>query len=107
MILIFVPDNEFPTGEVVTISYTEGVLTSEGFPLEESLIYSFTVEASGFGSFVIDSQYDLPDAPVAIAAFDVDNDSDLDFVAARIILFYFRMPLRPRNLAESPSSSSM
>lgn len=79
----FDPDREFGTGEVVTVTLTEGVQSSGGAPLAGGYGWSFTVGAGSGGGFI--SPYlssPAADYPRSLCAADLDDDGDLDLVSA-------------------------
>ena len=78
------PDNDFKTGEDITVTLTSGIQSISGVALEP-FVYQFTAEATGgTGIFtevsVIDSNLSQPDC---IAAGDIDQDIDIDLLIGK------------------------
>jgi len=78
----FDPSNDFAVGEVVTVVLTTDIQSSEGIPLDESYVWSFTIAVNnGGGTFAPDSVYPAGDGPRSVFAADLDGDGDLDLAA--------------------------
>jgi len=79
----FHPSSKFDEGEVVTVVLTTDIQSSEGVPLENSYVWSFTIVVNdGYGTFVADSVYPVGDEPMSVFAADLDGDGHLDLAIA-------------------------
>ena len=78
------PDSDFLAGEAVSVVVTDGVVSSEGYPLDHVTSWSFTTAvADGGGGF----KKTTPDLtcgshPWSVRLADLDGDNDLDAVVA-------------------------
>ncbi|MCP4581982.1 MAG: hypothetical protein GY839_10210 [candidate division Zixibacteria bacterium] len=79
--LILDPEYDFAVGEVVTVSLTTGMLSSQGDPLDSSRVWSFTCEVHGGpGIFKLGETYLVGGAPQKVVAADIDGDLDVDLI---------------------------
>ena len=77
------PINDFDVGEIVTVSLTSDITSSQGTPIDNSYTWSFTATVDGGdGTFIPDSNYPTGNAPNSIFAADLDSDGDLDLATA-------------------------
>ncbi|MFH2049184.1 MAG: FG-GAP-like repeat-containing protein, partial [bacterium] len=80
----FDPDVDFFPGEVVTVTLTDGIESTEGVSLSP-YSWQFTIEAvQGSLTFDIRDDYDAGDSTHYISTGDYDNDGDLDLVVANL-----------------------
>jgi len=80
---IFDPANDFDEGEVITVSLTEGIQSSQGMALKDGYTYSFTAAVGGGSAiFLIDSTYATDEGPTSVSSADLDGDGDLDLATA-------------------------
>jgi len=81
---IFNPDEDFAPGEVVTVTLTDGIESTDGVPLRP-YSWSFTVESDNSpGEFYSHLQYDVGSQPGYIYVADFNNNNDMDLVTANL-----------------------
>jgi hypothetical protein len=79
----FDPLEDFEEGEVVTVTLTTGVQSSESVPLDSAYLWSFTsVVYDGPGIFATQTVYPVGDGPYSVFSADLDGDGDLDLATA-------------------------
>jgi hypothetical protein len=77
------PPIDFAAGEVVMVSLTRDIETSDGFPLENSYLWSFTVDVGETSIPFFDPvEYAVGLNPHGVCASDLDGDGDIDLVTA-------------------------
>ncbi|HKD80943.1 MAG TPA: FG-GAP-like repeat-containing protein [Candidatus Angelobacter sp.] len=75
-------DNRFKIGELVTVTLTDGVLSSEGIPMKHGYIADFEIKpTAGTGQFQEDQRVSCVKVPGRLRAADMDNDNHVDVVA--------------------------
>jgi len=72
------PNNDFKTGEEISVTLKSGIMNSSGLALE-SHEFKFTVAATQ-GSGLFSETISLTDTNMIITTGDVDGDGDIDFV---------------------------
>lgn len=73
------PDNDFETGETITVLLSEDIMSSGGYPLLNGFSASFTVASgSAPATFVNNAIYGVGDWPWDGTAADFDGDGDID-----------------------------
>ena len=78
----FDPDNDFGSGETVTVLLTEDIMSSDAYPLVDGYSASFTVTSgSAPATFATNAIYGIGDWPWDGAAADFDGDGDIDIAA--------------------------
>ncbi|MFH2034984.1 MAG: FG-GAP-like repeat-containing protein, partial [Candidatus Zixiibacteriota bacterium] len=78
----FEPDEDFAPGEIVTVTLTDGIESTEGVPLKP-YTWSFTIEAEEApAEFEIIEEYATFNAPHDAVPVDYDNDGDMDIWVA-------------------------
>jgi len=81
----FTPNDEFQTGEEVTVVLTSGILSSLGISLVKSHVWSFKINAlGGYGIFPTESVYTVGELPNDVSVADFDNDNDIDIVCVSL-----------------------
>ncbi|UCD94153.1 MAG: VCBS repeat-containing protein, partial [Candidatus Zixiibacteriota bacterium] len=79
----FTPDAPFHEGDMVTAVLSDGIQPLNPFHVFEPYSWSFTIEADeAFGTFVLDSAYELGEDPHYPFAADFDGDSDIDLAVS-------------------------
>ena len=79
----FDPLIDFFPGEVVTVTLTTEIQSSEGAPLDGPYVWSFTTEvANSHGTFAPAVNYVPGDGPCYVFSADLDDDGDLDLAVA-------------------------
>lgn len=77
------PTDDFDVGEVVTVVLSRDIQSSQGVPLDNSYIWSFTtVVNDGPGTFDSVSVYLVCDGPQFVFAADLNGDGNLDLTTA-------------------------
>jgi hypothetical protein len=77
----FTPTANLLPGDKVSVTITKGVESSGNVPLETAYHFSFTVAASGNGSFVFDDVLSTSNSTnSSFLAADVDGDGDQDLI---------------------------
>jgi hypothetical protein len=79
------PYGIFVAGEVVTAVLTVELISSVGQPMQESFVWSFTIDTDrGLGHIIQDAEYPLGvgATPTSVIAADLDSDGALDLVSA-------------------------
>ena len=80
---VFDPSADFDVGEIVTVTLTIAIQSSDGTPLDNSYTWSFTTAAGDSpGTFDADSIYAVGDIPISIVVADLDGDTDPDLATA-------------------------
>ncbi len=81
---IFSPNNDFFSGEIVSVVLTTEIHSGGGTALDDSYIWSFTIDVAGTGTGVlhVDASYQVGHNPMNVAAGDINGDgySDLTVV---------------------------
>ena len=79
----FDPVNDFVAGEVVTAVLTTGILSVQGLGLENSQVWSFTIETGqGPAIFSSDSTYQVGSHPISVFGADLNSDGNPDLAIA-------------------------
>ncbi|MCK4657101.1 MAG: Ig-like domain-containing protein, partial [candidate division Zixibacteria bacterium] len=77
------PSQDFAVGEIVTVSLTTDIRSSQGTSLGSGFTWSFTITVNGGdGTFIPDSNYSVGDYTHSLCAADFDTDGDMDLAAA-------------------------
>ena len=75
-------DNRFKIGELVTVTLTDGVLSSAGIPMKHGYIADFEIKpTAGTGQFQEVQRFSCVKVPGRLRAADMDNDNHVDIVA--------------------------
>jgi len=78
----FDPNLDFAYGEVVTVTLTDEIESTDGDPLTPYTWQFTTVVPDGNGTIWMDSVYATGDTPHDIQTADIDNDGDYDLITA-------------------------
>jgi len=79
---VFDPMADFYPGEIVTVMLTDGIENTLGVPLEDGIVWTFTVGVTEGSALFEDTSYVSNSfSPFSIAAADVDNNGAIDLVA--------------------------
>jgi hypothetical protein len=78
----FNPIVDFKVGEVVNVSLTKNILSSQGDSLTNGYLWSFLIDLeSGSGIFTEAQTLNVTTAVISTLSGDIDNDGDVDLVA--------------------------
>jgi hypothetical protein len=80
------PSQDFAVGEIITVSLTTDIRSSQGTSLGSGFTWSFTITVNGGdGTFIPDSSYSVGDFTHSVCAADFDVDGDMDLAAANLL----------------------
>ncbi|MFA4906648.1 MAG: right-handed parallel beta-helix repeat-containing protein [archaeon] len=81
--ILFDPDFDFASGEIVTVTLTKGIHTALGSSISNPFIWNYTIQTvGGTGIFAFTEDFGVGSSPRADIAGDLDGDKDLDIVTA-------------------------
>ncbi|MCP4580949.1 MAG: hypothetical protein GY839_04985 [candidate division Zixibacteria bacterium] len=86
--MTFNPDEDFAIGEMVSVTLTDLIESSEGFYLADGYSWNF-ITAVNSGNAIFDnfaeyptSEFPVPDGPLSVFAGNLNNDDNIDLAVA-------------------------